>query len=406
MDYKKFQGMLRKLVGVQSVNAVAREIGVSPSVLLYYLTQDSVDYIPEDFLKSLCMLTPGKVSLTELANAAGWTLTTGCLQAKTYGNDFPTRAMFNAHMWQACAMDPRVEHAEWNSIEELVTFFIYVGSTEEIKRYEISEVRPYNGQRHLPAPYFFYVKMYYDIGQDHFCQTVFVYFMHAHHDKIILSDLGFLVGDIQDAGFKIVGGPGLQPYFPAVQVVNEQGKVDLQKNDSAATSVEEKGKSIVQSVEKNARMYSTTLVGYGFEIYDDPNAVEAMKLLQFLQNHRQTLVMITGEDIRTSTLADVKDLLQGYMDESTFCHGIGCIIAAIMSIETGISFMFWRDEDGRFPENKSCVMALDVGPGVHILDVIYPYALELGIPGFGACYFMIELEKQDRVDTMCYKKGG
>jgi hypothetical protein len=116
--------------------------------------------------------------------------------------------------------------------------------------------------------------------------------------------------------------------------------------------------------------------------------------------------MITGDDIRTSTLADVKDLLQDYMDESTFCHGIGCIIAAIMSIETGIQFVFWRDEYGRFPGNKSCVMTLDGGSDAHVLDAIYPYALELGIPRFGQCYFMIELEKKDQFDTMHYKKGG
>ena len=408
MDYKKFQGMLRTLVGNQPVNVVARQIGVPPAMLLYFLTQGPVDQIPEGFLKALCMLTPGKVSLVELADAAGWTLTTGCMQAKAYGNDFPARAMFNANMWRACAMDPRVAKVAWNSIEELATFFIYVGTTEEITRYEISKVHSYNGRYHQPAPYFFYIKLYYDIGDDHFCQTMFVYFMHDNHDKIILMDMGFLVGDIKDAGFKLVGGPGLQPHFPAVQVVNAEGKVNLRKDEQPAKQAEDKTEDIPEpkAEEKSVQTYVTTLEGCGFEIYDDPTPDEAVKLLQFLQQHKDAVVALTSDEMKMDKLSDFDSLFRDYADESTLCSGIGCIIAAIMTLETGIPFMFFRDDKNQFPDNKSCVMTLIPDWDDEVLESVYSYAAELGISQFGPCYFTIEAEKQEPLDTNSYKKEG
>ena len=50
LNYPKFQMMLRNIVGDRPVNVVAREMGIPTQILLYYLTQEPVGAVPEQFL--------------------------------------------------------------------------------------------------------------------------------------------------------------------------------------------------------------------------------------------------------------------------------------------------------------------------------------------------------------------
>lgn len=411
MDYGKFQSLVRKIVGDQPVNLVARQMGVPVPMLLFFLTQGPVDAIPEGFLQRLCMLTPGKVSLLELAEAAGWHLTTGVPAAKAYGADFPTRALFNAQMWQACAVDPRVAGVEWNSLKEMVDFFVYVGSTEHILKYELSDVMPYSGKRHQPAPYFAYVKLYYDIEDIHLSQTVFMYIMRDKTGKVILMEFGFLVADILDNGFKITGGNGLQPKYPAVQVLREKsvqdevktGKINDFMGDDAEPVEAPKADEIEVNQPNHDRMFVTTFEGFGFEIYDEPNAVERLRLIQFLHMHQATLKHLISGEFSLDTEEHIRSLFN-YADEETMCVGIGSVIAAIMCWETNIHFVFFRDMEGKFQQNRSCVMVLDSKWDEKLADIVYQYASELGLATFGPCYFAVEMEKDDPFRTDMYRK--
>jgi hypothetical protein len=314
-------------------------------------------------------------------------------------------------MWQACAVDPRVAGVEWNSLKEMIDFFVYVGSTERILKYEFSEVMPYRGKRHQPAPYVAYVKLYYDVGDIHLAQTVFMYLMRDKADKVILMEFGFLVADILDNGFKIIGGNGLQPQYPAVQVLNEksaQDKVKTDKIDDRKSKKEEpveapKADEIEVSQLNHDKMFVTIFEGFGFEIYDEPNAIEMLRLIQFLRTHQATLKHIIPDEFSLDTEENIRALFN-YADDETMCAGIGSVIAAIMCWETNIHFAFFRDAEGKFQQNRSCVMVLDGEWDKKLADIVYQYASELGLATFGPCYFAVEMEKDDPFKTDTYRK--
>ena len=406
LNYPKFQMMLRNIVGDRPVNVVAREMGIPTQILLYYLTQEPVGAVPEQFLHRLCMQTPGRVSLPELAEAAGWTLMTGNQQAMAYGADFPKRALFNAHVWQSCAVDPRITGVAWNSLDEMVGFFAYVCTTERLTRYEISEEMPYSGSRHQPAPYFAYTKLYYSIGDLDLSQTVFLYFMHDSKNKLILLELGFLVADIIDAGYKITGGNGLQPNCPAVQIVNDKtADKSAKQADSLEVPEEPAADEMAVDQEPVGNMFITTFEGFGFEIYDEPTPEEMQRLMAFLQHHKDTLNHLTSGQVSVTNEQDVLALFR-YADDETLCSGIGSVIAAIMCWETNIHFVFFRDMEGKFQNNRSCVMVLDGNWNDSLADIVYTYASELGLETFGSCYFTTEMEKDAPIETKSYKRRG
>lgn len=409
MDFKKFQTMLRTIVGDQPVTAMARKMGVPGPMLLYYLTCDHADQVFEPFLHALVMHTPGKVSVRELADAAGWSLETGSPQALQFGADFPKRALLNAQMWQACSVDPRVAGVAWNSINEMVDFFVYIATTERIKKFEVSGEQPYHGQRHQPSPYFIYVKLYYDIGDLELCQTIFMYFMHEKDNKIILGELGFLVADIIDNGFQLKANPALRPNYPAVQVIHEKqpiGKTNssVDMDEILPPSVDE---TAVDGSENMANQsdgsVDTIIEGFGFYLYDHLDFTCVGRLYRFLQNHMQTVEEIMGHSISVDSSKDIDDLFQ-FVDSETGDVGIGAVIARIMTIETKTPFMYICGEMVG-SDQDSCVMTLQWNWD-HLDELVYPYVVELGISAFGPCYVKEKIFPEDQIKTSDFKREG
>ena len=93
-----------------------------------------------------------------------------------------------------------------------------------------------------------------------------------------------------------------------------------------------------------------------------------------------------------------------FEDRESGCHGTGAFVSTVMRAETGLPFSFMDDEKHEFPHNKPCILLTEKDTSDGILQAVWRYAKELGIPEFGMHHFNVR-SKDDgifRFETETY----
>ena len=156
--------------------------------------------------------------------------------------------------------------------------------------------------------------------------------------------------------------------------------------------------NIAKLTGEEGNKYIGALEGIGFEIQDIP---EPEMVKSFLENHKESIRKFDMEDALKYVNGD-KEALMNIGDRDSGNFGWGGLCANVIRKETGLDLGFWTqygEQDFKFENNPSCIIAYfdGVGDGQknynRVMDILEPYARELGAEKIGVCYFQAVFDK-------------
>ena len=401
MNYKRdeFIAILKKCMGSLSQIEYARRSGIGP-VTLNRILKNENQRPSKITLKKIVKTSPEITNYEELLQVCGY-----IANEQDYADMVPfvERARSVVERIKRTLPQSVGEIRIYETLKDFIREYEISSSDEHFMGMRISKEEEYEGNRHPGTEYYSVVS--FQFADDTYeCRVwLVIYYVKTVGGKIIVTDTAMDGESLVEAG--AISQNAIDMLYEDGEDINSMEYFYTIRRSPKSKSAERRLLDAIFG--KDSETYNCPVFGFGFYMPFFPSTFS-----RFLLEHEQSFCKSEEEHELFAKFqkkdVDPELLFEDYQDEMTLGEGFQSVVANIMKRETGLPFQFFESDE----ENKN--IPLIIIPDDHeeyvpqkLVDIVRPYASELGIKKFGKCLFYQEreIDQKEIYDTYNDKKG-
>lgn len=311
------------------------------------------------------------------------------------------RFLLSAKFGFFCQIPRTSEEAVQNALSEYFEMFHMLFSGEQVELLWKNDQK-YNGKAHDFASRQIGGQLRMDLESYQIFVYFVVYYTVTDRCALYITDVALDGTSVLDAG--ILPEDSLEEFrkynisvdkLQDVSIVHKKTPKEIQ-DEVAAKFLDTIFGETIQKLEN---------VSCGFGFHTDGIPIQVVRA--FIQVHSSAFLQTKSpeevyQQVLNGSEKDILKAFENYRDDVTYCHGLMAAVANIIRRETGITFVYQRDETLDFRDNPDCIFYNGTEiPETKLVAALMPYARELGVEYLETCYFKTYVyieENRIRVD--------